>query len=379
MVAALLGADEVSFGTALLLAEGCLMVRSCHLDTCPVGIATQRPELRAKFAATPEQVEAYLRFVAEEVRAHLARLGLRTFDEAVGRADLLRRAAGDAARLARLDAAPRGAAAAATRREPQLHAPAASSANCSRTTRARARRGALVDLRYPICNARPRRRRAARRRDRPRFGDGASARPHPRRASPAAAGQSFGAFLTAGVELELDGEANDYVGKGMAGGRIVVRAPADDAGDPVLSATRSSTARPAASSSSPVARVSASPCATRARVAVVEGVGDHGCEYMTGGRSSSSARSANFGAGMSGGELYVFDAELLERRRNQDVVLRAATVDELLGVRELVERHERATRSSRSADVLARWDEVATRFVRVAPRSAVVATAESTG
>ena len=270
VVAALLGADEFSFGTALLLAEGCLMVRSCHLDTCPVGIATQRPELRAKFAATPEQVEAYLLFVAEDVRRWLASLGLRSLDEAVGRVDLpapaARRAtgartrstcraapgrAGDGRLRGRADAGRRRRRARAsgwpTTRSPRSTAPRWSSRRTrSRPATARSARGsaALIGRRF-------------------------GARPPPGRVRArfaGSAGQSFGAFLAAGVELELVGEANDYVGKGD-GRRADRRSgrPTATRAIPCSPATPCSTARPAASSSAPAAPASGSRCATRAR------------------------------------------------------------------------------------------------------------------
>src|SRR5207247_90285 len=171
IMAALLGADEYSFGTASMIAEGCIMLRSCHKDTCTTGIATQRKNLRAKFAGTPEGVAAYLLFVAEECRSLLASLGLRSLDDAIGRVECLRQrhtggaALGGASALEWGERAPRGTAIA-------------------------------------------------------RF--------------EGSAGQSFGAFLTHGIELDLVGEANDYVGKAMSGGRIVIRPPAGDAGDPVL-------------------------------------------------------------------------------------------------------------------------------------------------
>jgi glutamate synthase (ferredoxin) len=375
VVAALLGADEVSFGTAVLLAQGCLLVRSCHLDTCPVGIATQRPELRAKFAATPEHVEAYLRFVAEEVRRLLARLGLRGLDEAVGRSDLLRPRAGAPLAIDGLLVTGGGYAG-----ETQFHAPGGELGELLVHEAEPALEGArLLDLRFPICNS-----------DRAvgarlageiasRFG-GAAPPGRIRVGFTGSAGQSFGAFLTDGVRLALDGEANDYVGKSMSGGRIVVRPPAGDAGDPVL--VGNTVLYGATGGELYVAGRAGERFAVRnsGASAVVEGVGDHACEYMTGGTVVVLGEvGRNAGAGMSGGELYVFDAKRLERRSNEDVVLRAATADELLGVRELVERHERATRSPRAADVLTRWDELASRFVRVAPRTVAAQAAQSTG
>ncbi|HSK14807.1 MAG TPA: glutamate synthase large subunit, partial [Gaiellaceae bacterium] len=238
LVAALLGADEVSFGTALLLAEGCLMVRSCHLDTCPVGIATQRPELRAKFAATPEQVEAYLLYVAEEVRELLAGLGLRTYAEAVGRVECLRRGVRAGGHGALLDLEPllvsAGAGPLGHAGEPVPKAQGGELGERLAHDAAPALEApSLVELAYPIGTS-----------DRAvgarlggllagRFG----AKPPPGRVRASfagSAGQSFGAFLAAGVALDLAGEANDYVGKGMGGGRISIRPPEGDAGDPVL-------------------------------------------------------------------------------------------------------------------------------------------------
>jgi glutamate synthase (ferredoxin) len=375
VVAALLGADEVSFGTAVLLAQGCLMVRSCHLDTCPVGIATQRPELRAKFEATPEQVEAYLRFVAEEVRRHLATLGLRRLGDAVGRSELLRARPG--APIAVEELLGRGGAYAG---EAQLRSPGGELGELLVDDAVPVlQEPRLLELRYPICNS-----------DRTvgarlageiasRFGGGAP--PGRLRAGfTGSAGQSFGAFLTDGVRLALDGEANDYVGKSMSGGRIVVRPPAGDAGDPVL--VGNTALYGATGGELYVAGRAGERFAVRnsGASAVVEGVGDHACEYMTGGTVVVLGEvGRNAGAGMSGGELYVFEAESLEHRANEDVALRAATSVELLGVRELIERHERSTRSARAADVLARWDELSARFVRVASQSAGAERAESTG
>jgi glutamate synthase (ferredoxin) len=369
-VAALLGADEVSFGTVLLLAQGCLMVRSCHLDTCPVGIATQRPELRAKFAATPEDVETYLRFVAQEVRLHLAALGLRTFDEAVGRADLLApRGAERADVTPLLVRAGRGYG-----REPQLDAPggelgerlSAEATPILEETR-------LLDLRYPISTS-----------DRAvgarlggeiaaRFGD-AGPPGRVRAGFVGSAGQSFGAFLTTGIRLALDGEANDYVGKSMSGGRIVIRPPANDAGDPVL---MGNTALYGATGGELF-------CAGRAgerlavrnsgAVAVVEGAGDHTCEYMTGGTIVVLGEvGRNAGAGMSGGELYVLDETgFLERRVSSAVEVRRLNGAESDQVRALIALHANSTRSLRAADVLARWDQLAARVRRLVPPEQVV-------
>jgi glutamate synthase domain-containing protein 2/glutamate synthase domain-containing protein 1/glutamate synthase domain-containing protein 3 len=378
LVAALLGADEVSFGTALLLAEGCLMVRSCHLDTCPVGIATQRPELRAKFAATPEMVASYLVYVAEEVRLGLAALGLRSFEEAVGRVDLLRRRPTGDPRAEMLDLAPllgragdgplRFAGEAPLSPEGgelgELLADDASPA---------LEEARLLELSYIIRN----RDRAVGARLGGRLGRDFGSGPPPGRVRAnfaGTAGQSFGAFLARGARLSLTGEANDYVGKGMSGGRITIRPPDDDAGDPVLIGN---TALYGATGGELF-------CAGRAgerfavrnsgAVAVVEGTGDHACEYMTGGTVMILGETGrNVGAGMTGGQLYAHDpAGRLPRRLNgQLVTLERPSADELAFVRELVERHARYTGSVRAATLLDRWAEELPRWWRAAPRDEV--------
>lgn len=369
IVAALLGADEVSFGTALLIAEGCLMVRSCHLDTCPVGIATQRPELRSKFAATPEAVEAYLLHVAHEVRGYLAALGLRTFAEAVGRADLLRRRAYGEPRRDSLDLRtllhphPGGFTGELQPRAEggelgeRVAAAAAAALDEER----------VVDLSYPIEN-----------RDRAvgaRLGVdvarcfGAGSPPGRVRARfEGSAGQSFGAFLAAGVELELVGEANDYVGKGMSGGRIVVVPPLGDAGDPVLlgnAVLYGATGGELFSRGRAGERFAVR---NSGATAVVEGVGDHACEYMTGGRIVVLGEvGLNVGAGMSGGELYVLDATgRLPLRLNTQLV--GAERDSGEELRTLLESHVRHTGSARAAELLERWRDSAPLFWRVSPR-----------
>ena len=374
LIAALLGADEVSFGTALLLAEGCLMVRSCHLDTCPVGIATQRPELRAKFAATPQMVASYLLYVAEEVRHGLAALGLRSLGEAVGRVDLLRRRASEDVRAETLDLAPllirpTGATFRFAGEAPldaeggelgeQLAADAAAIAEESR----------VLALDYSIRNSD----RAVGARLGGELGRVFGSGSPPGRAHASfegVAGQSFGAFLAPGVRLTLTGEANDYVGKGMSGGRIVIRPPADDAGDPVLVGN---TALYGATGGELF-------CAGRAgerfavrnsgAVAVVEGVGCHACEYMTNGTVVILGEAGrNVGAGMTGGQLYVYDVagRLAHRLHEQLISASRPSADDVALVRDLVERHERYTGSARAATLLAGWDAELDHWWRVSP------------
>ena len=327
VVAALLGADEVSFGTAVLIAQGCLMVRSCHLDTCPVGIATQRPDLREKFEATPEQVMAYLLFVAEEVRApsRRARLPeLRRGSRSRRPARAGRPVATSAPRCStsRPSSRPRETGPCATPASHSYEPRAESSVSGSpakRTRRSRARASSSPPTPSAPTTAPWARGSAAS--SRRRFGTA----PPPGRIRArfaGSAGQSFGAFLAAGVQLELVGEANDYVGKSMGGGRIAIRPPEDDAGDPVL---LGNTALYGATGGELF-------CAGRAgerfavrnsgATAVVEGVGQHACEYMTSGTVVVlGSFGRNVGAGMSGGEIYVHDPEgVLPLRLNGDLV-----------------------------------------------------------
>ncbi|GIU94859.1 MAG: glutamate synthase [Gaiellaceae bacterium] len=376
VVAALLGADEYSFGTALLLAEGCLMVRSCHLDTCPVGIATQRPELRAKFHATPEMVQAYVLFVAEEVRRLLASLGLRSLDEAIGRVDCLRqRRTGDPAADA-LDLSPLLARAgeSARRFAGAAEPPAGDRLGILVHAQGKAAIGrpTLVEPRHVITNAD---RAVGARLAGAIAKEVGSGRPQGRVRVrfEGSAGQSFGAFLTNGVELDLVGEANDYVGKSMSGGRIVISPPPNDVGDPCLignTALYGATGGELFCAGSAGERFAVR---NSGAVAVVEGVGDHACEYMTAGTVVVlGATGLNFGAGMTGGEAYVLtDEGSLSYRLNVDTVQECAPdADELAVLRELVERHLRHTGSSRAAALLERWEDASRRFVRVAPVSA---------
>ena len=362
VIAALLGADEVSFGTALLLAEGCLMVRSCHVDTCPVGIATQRPELRAKFTATPAMIENYLLLVAEEVRGYLAALGLRSFGAAVGRSDLLRpRPTAGRAELLDLEpllTPPPGEVRFARSDLPELHGgelgesisvapqPAYAIANSDRAVGARLA-GRLARSGEPS--------------------------PHSIRFA-GTAGQSFGAFLPAGVEFVLDGDANDYVGKSLSGGRIVVRPPAGDAGDPCL--VGNTVLYGATSGELFCAGAAGERLAVRnsGATAVVEGAGSNACEYMTSGTVVILGDfGRNLAAGMTGGELFVHDPEeRLPLRLNAQLVeatpLDVAAAERL---RALLELHVELTGSARAEAALADWETTAAAFRVIRPKAEV--------
>jgi glutamate synthase (ferredoxin) len=380
VVATLLGADEVSFGTALLIAEGCLLVRTCHMDTCPVGIATQRPELRAKFDATPEMVETYLLLVAEDTRRLLASLGLRSLEEAVGRVELLRQKTTGDPRADALDLAPLlGRAGDGTARYTGEHGTPAGGwelgERLAEDAAAALTDSSLVELSYPIGNGD----RTVGARLGGRIGKEFGLSPPPGRVRArfeGVAGQSFGAFLAAGVELELTGEANDYVGKGMSGGRIVVRPPPDDAGDPCLlgnTVLYGATGGELFCAGSAGERLAVR---NSGAVAVVEGVGDHACEYMTSGTVVILGwHGVNLGAGMSGGEVYVHDPEERLPLRVNEQLVAAHRLDsaDAEALRELVERHHRYTGSARAETLLARWDEAVPEFWHVVPKVDVAA------
>ncbi len=376
LVAALLGADEYSFGTAAMIAEGCIMARACHKDTCPTGVATQRPHLRAKFAGSPEGVAAYMLFIAEEVRRLLASLGLRTMDEAIGRVECLRQRTVESERANTMDLAPLitpPADPAAVRHflaPVEIQKPRSELGD--RLVRDSYRHvwdGAEITLNYPIRNA-----------DRTvgaalsgalalEFGD----RPPPGTVTvtfDGVAGQSFGAFLNHGIEFELVGEANDYVGKAMAGGRIVVRPPANDAGEPVLAGN--TCLYGATGGALYVAGAAGERFGVRnsGAVAVVEGVGDHACEYMTGGTIVVLGPVGyNLGAGMTGGQAFVWDpkARLTARLNNAMVEAARPEADAVEELRWLIERHQELTGSPRAADLLRDWPETLDKMWIVAP------------
>src|SRR5215218_3670800 len=392
VVAALLGADEVGFSTAPLIAAGCIMMRACHLNTCPVGIATQDPELRKRFEGTPEHVVNYLFFVAEEARELMARLGVRRYEDLVGRTELLEAApAVDHWKARGIDlslvlAEPAAPPDAPRRRVRPQASPLPGALDWDLIEAARD----AIDHRKPITGQF-----AVRNVNRTVGGllshwvakvNGAAGLPPEtiRFDLRGSAGQSFGAWLAPGIELSLVGDANDYCGKGLSGGVISVRPP-DEAGfaaeenvivgNTVLYGATAGRAffRGLAGERFAVRNSGAS--------AVVEGVGDHGCEYMTGGRVVILGPTGrNFAAGMSGGIAYVLDRH---ERRGDEAAGRGRTFAarcnmELVGfdeigeadaieLHELVEEHHLRTLSPVAARVLEEWDAFLPRFVKVMP------------
>ncbi len=385
VVAALLGAEEYGFGTALAVAVGCKMARQCHLNTCPVGVATQREDLRARFNGRPEQVATFLRGVAEEVRQILASLGLRSLDEAVGRVDLLAPAAiGEHPRARLLDfsriltepgdpSRPRKSVRARNDRvEQQLDERIIADAM-------RALEGSeSLQLRYPVRNTN--RSVGARLAGEiaHRYGDAGLPSTTLEVEFEGSAGQSFGAFCIRGLRLTLVGEANDYVAKGMGGGEVVVLPPADASfrshenvivGNTVLYGATGGTLFVGGRAGERFA------VRNSGAKAVVEGCGDHGCEYMTEGVVVILGEvGRNFGAGMSNGVAYVFDENReLPKKLNPELVgLAQVTHDADIEIlKTLVERHYERTGSKRAKRILARWDEMLPLFWKVAPHFAL--------
>jgi len=382
-IAALLGAEEFGFATAPLIALGCIMMRKCHLNTCPVGIATQDKELRKKFTGEPEHVVNYLFMVAKELRQIMADLGFRTLPEMVGRVDALKtsdainhwKAKGiDLTNLLTPAAEPadflgsyaihnqdHGLGKALDNQLMELAAPAIE-------------RGQKVTMEMPIKNTH-------------RVVGAMLSNLIVRRVGPqmlpddtihfkfhGSAGQSLGCWLAKGVTLEVEGDANDFLGKGLSGGKVIVYPPEVSQFKPEENIIAGNVVLYGATSGEVYLRgVAAERFAVRnsgAR-AVVEGVGDHGCEYMTGGRVVILGKTGrNFAAGMSGGIAYVWDPERrFKVRCNPEMVelesIEAeADAEELLG---LVKNHQRYTHSTVAADILADWDTNLARFVKVMP------------
>jgi glutamate synthase (NADPH/NADH) large chain len=395
VVAALLGAEEFGFATAPLIVSGCIMMRVCHLDTCPVGIATQNPVLRERYTGKPEFVENFFWFLAEEVRGYLAELGFRSIDEAIGHAEVLDvTPAIDHWKAGGLDLAP------------VLHVPELPEGASRRGIVAqdhgleKSLDNELIALAQPaLVDGTAVKAEVAVRNEHRSVGamlGGEVARRYGGNGLPddtieftlrGTGGQSFGAFLPRGVTLRLIGDVNDYVGKGLSGGRLIVRpdenAPfaAEDniiAGNTILyGATAGEVFLRGRAGERFAVRNSGG-------VAVVEGVGDHGCEYMTGGTVVVLGPTGrNFAAGMSGGTAYVRDLD--PARVNAELVdLTPLTDAEQAELRLLVEKHLAETGSALAADLLGRWESAVAEFTAVIPRDykrvmEVIRTAEAAG
>ena len=379
VIAALLGAEEFGFATAPLVVAGCIMMRVCHLDTCPVGVATQNPELRARFSGKPEFVVTFFEYLAEEVRQFLAELGFRSLDEAIGHAEMLdTRTAVDHWKADGLDLTP-------ILTMPELEPDAAlhqtveqdhGLARALDNTLIQLCEGALLDgapvkLELPVRNV-----------NRTvgtmlgsivtrRYGGDGLPDNTIDLTFTGSAGQSFGAFVPRGITLRLIGDTNDYVGKGLSGGRIIVRPHPDAPFRAENNVIAGNTILYGATGGELLlrGRVGERFCVRNSgATAVAEGVGDHGCEYMTGGTVVVLGPTGrNFAAGMSGGIAYVLDLDP-ELVNHEMVDLEPLTDADALEVHELVQRHYAETGSPLAESVLTDWAQRGGSFTKVMPR-----------
>jgi glutamate synthase domain-containing protein 2/glutamate synthase domain-containing protein 3 len=383
VIAALLGAEEFGFATAALVVSGCIMMRVCHLNTCPVGIATQDPELRKNFTGKPEFVENYFRFVAEDVRELMAQLGFRTLSEMVGRADKLEmreavehwKAKGvDLSRILQQPDIPEGAARHCVRAQEHGLEQALDVDLIQRAAHA-LESATPVEIHLPIRNVHRTVGTRLGSEVTRRFGGHGLAEDTIRVQFTGSAGQSFGAFAPRGLTLALEGDANDFWGKGLSGGKLIVYPPRKSTFASHENVIIGNVSLYGATSGEAYVRgVAGERFAVRnsGALAVVEGVGDHGCEYMTGGRVVVIGRTGrNFAAGMSGGVAYVLDVDGdFQRRCNLDMIEleTLAATEDLEMVRKLLRRHVRYTNSGRAVRLLADWQEESARFVKIIPR-----------
>jgi len=384
VIAALLGAEEFGFATAPLVAVGCIMMRVCHLNTCPVGVATQDPKLRERFTGKPEHAVAFMRFVAEDMRALMAQLGFRTVEEMVGRVDRLEpkkaiehwKAKGfDLSNiLYQPDAGPE------VGRYCQIAQDHGIDKSLDVTTlldlcRPALERGEKVRAALPIRNVNRVVGTITGSELTKRWGSRGLPDETIRIDFNGSAGQSFGAFMPRGMTFVLEGDANDYVGKGLSGGKLVVRPPAAATFVPEENIIIGNVALYGATSGEAYFRGMAGErfAVRNSGVdAVVEAVGDHGCEYMTGGHVVVLGPTGrNFGAGMSGGIAYVLDerGDFKANINPQMVSIEALTSPiEINRVKGLIEKHLQWTDSARAKQVLQNWDAIVSRFVKVIPK-----------
>ena len=381
-VAALLGAEEYGFATIPLIAIGCIMMRKCHLNTCPVGIATQNPELRKKFQGQPEHVINYFFFVAEELRKIMAELGFRKIDEMIGRTDMLKQRSDikhwkarkvDLSALLHQVSVGEDDTPYCTQEqdhglEKQLDHQIIAQA------KAALEEEKPVKISLPIVNVNRAVGTMLSSQIARKYGGKGLADNTIHCKFNGSAGQSFGAFLAHGVTLELEGDANDYTGKGLSGGRLIVYPPTSSTFKAENNILVGNTVLYGATSGEVFFRgIAGERFAVRnsGADAVVEGVGDHGCEYMTGGKVIVLGESGkNFAAGMSGGIAYVLDEKgIFEGNCNTDMVDLESVdeTEEKIWLRETIERHQQYTGSQRADNLLKNWDEVLAKFVKVMP------------
>ena len=382
VIGALLGAEEFGFGTCSLITMGCVMMRKCHLNTCPVGVASQDPQLRSRFAGKPEYLMNFMRFIAREVREYMAQLGFKTFDEMVGQVQMLNvsdaithwKARGlDYSRLLVKPSVPEGSALRCIR--PQQH----DFSGVIDTELIEKARIALEDRKGVSLFA------SIRNSNRAvgamlsaeiskRYGSAGLDADTIRCKFTGSAGQSFGAFLARGITFELEGDANDYFGKGLSGGKLIIYPPKGSTFRPQFnSITGNVNLFGATGGEVYINGMAGERFAVRnsGATAVVEGVGDHGCEYMTGGTVVVLGMTGiNFAAGMSGGIAYVLDDnQLFDTRCNLEMVDIEAVQDSADQERlyALIQNHVKYTGSEYATRILHNWNEILPQFVKVMP------------
>jgi glutamate synthase (NADPH/NADH) large chain len=395
VVGALLGADEFGFATAPLVVEGCIMMRKCHLNTCPVGVATQDPELRKRFTGQPEHVVNYFFFVAEEVRELMASIGVAKFDDLIGRADLLDMQAGidhwkisglDFAKVFHLPEMPANVS--RKNNDVQDHGLANALDNqLIDLAKPALEQGQKVVLNLPISNTNRTVGTMLSNQVATRFGGAGLPNDSISINFTGTSGQSFAAFLAQGISFTLVGEGNDYVGKGLCGGRIVIKPPSNFRGQSHENIIVGNTVMYGATNGeSYFSGVAGERFCVRnsGASAVVEGVGNHGCEYMTGGTVVVlGSTGQNFAAGMSGGVAYVYDEDgLFAKRCNMGMVSLEKVEHEAKAAKEVVQHlnqpdevtllalinnHVKYTNSERAKALLADWDNMRAKFVKVMP------------
>jgi len=382
-IAALLGAEEFGFATAPLVTLGCLMMRVCHLNTCPVGVATQDPRLRAKFTGKPEYVVNFMKFVAQELREIMAELGFATLNQMIGRTDLLEprgaiehwKAKGlDLSRLLYQPILDLEASHYCTEHQDHGLQDSLDQSVLLKLCAPAIERGEQVKAELSIRNVN---------RVVGTMLGSEITRAHGPAGLPqdtvqlrftGSAGQSFGAFIPRGVTLELEGDANDYLGKGLSGGKIVLYPPRESvfkAEENII--TGNVACYGATSGELYISGMAGERFCVRnsGATAVVEAVGDHGCEYMTGGTVAVLGRTGrNFAAGMSGGTAYVFDeaGDFASRCNTQMVYLEKLEPEDASMLKELIERQASLTGSMRAQAILANWEAQLAKFVKVMPK-----------
>ena len=383
-IAALLGAEEFGFATAPLVAVGCIMMRVCHLNTCPVGVATQDPRLREKFAGRPEHVVNYMRFIAQHLREIMAQLGFRTVNEMVGRVDRLEaKAAVDHWKAQGFDFSnilytpDMGEEVGRYQTIAQDHGIDASLdvTQLLKICRPAIDNGTRVEATVAVRNVNRVVGTITGSEVTKKWGAKGLPEDTIRLTFQGSAGQSFGAFVPPGMSFRLEGDANDYLGKGLSGGRITIRPPEGSPFRPEENMIIGNVALYGATAGEVfVGGMAGERFAVRNSGvdAVVESIGDHGCEYMTGGRVVVLGPTGrNFGAGMSGGIAYLFDesGHQLPRINAQMVEIeRVEDAEEAEALKALIQKHAEATGSTNAKRILAAWDTSRARFIKVIPK-----------